>query len=150
MHQAGFAPGSAPTGTLDVEQAVGRSLTIPLRRGEAITDSRLVSSSLLSGYPGTVAVPIQLGDAASRELLQVGDRVDLLASDANAFTDESGETRLARTVAKNAYVVAIPEAREVLAGPDRAGALVLVAVQAGESAAVAYASAASYVSVLLK
>lgn len=67
-------PGSDP-------RAVGRTLAAPVRRGETVTDVRLVSPSLAAGYPGRVALPVRIADPAAVALLRVGDRVDLVAAD---------------------------------------------------------------------
>ena len=74
-----FPSGDAPAGA--DPHAVGRTLAAPVREGEPVTDVRLVSPSLLAGYPGRVAVPVRIADADAVGLLQTGDRVDLLAAD---------------------------------------------------------------------
>ncbi|MGA8247658.1 MAG: SAF domain-containing protein, partial [Nocardioides sp.] len=61
--------------------AVGRTLAAPVRAGEPVTDVRLVTPSLLSGYPGRVALPVRVADADAVALLRVGDTVDLVAAD---------------------------------------------------------------------
>ena len=66
-----------------------------------MTDARLLTRSLLAGYPGLVAVPVRIGDPAAVRLLRVGDRVDLLAADPQA---ESA----ARVVGRDVPVLAIP------------------------------------------
>ena len=74
----GFAPGSAPAGAVDVETTTGRTLAAPLRAGEPVTDVRLVGPGLTDGYPGLAAVPVRLPDAGMADLLQAGDRIDLV------------------------------------------------------------------------
>jgi Flp pilus assembly protein CpaB len=76
-----FADGSEPSGLLGRPQATGRTLAAPLTAGEPVTDVRVVAAGLLEGYPGLVAVPVRIPDAATVALLRVGDRIDLLATD---------------------------------------------------------------------
>src|SRR6476659_8158981 len=46
-----FDPGSVPAGVLaDAREAIGRTTAGPVRRGEAVTDVRLVTRSLLTGH----------------------------------------------------------------------------------------------------
>lgn len=93
-----FAPGSEPDEL--VGDAEGRVLAGPLRRGEPVTDVRLVGPSLTEGHPGVVALPVRLPDAAMVALLEVGDRIDLVAAD----PQEGG----AEVVAADVPVLAIP------------------------------------------
>lgn len=94
-----FAPGSVPADLAD--DVVGRTLAAPLRRGEPVTDVRLVGPALTDGYPGLSAVPVRLPDAGMVELLQVGDLIDLVAAD-----PQGGDPRL---IATGAPVLALPE-----------------------------------------
>jgi Flp pilus assembly protein CpaB len=132
---------AVPAGT--VTSAVGltgRLLAAPLRRGEPVTDVRLLAPGLLAGYPGLVAAPVRIADRASVRLLRVGDHVDLVA------TNPDGGT--AATVASDAAVVAMPKDR----GQDGSfseGALVVVAVPRDRALALAQASVSAVVSVLL-
>ena len=98
-----FRPGSAPDGVAGRGSAVGRTLAAPLRRGEPVTDVRLVAPSLLQGYPGLVAVPVRIPDPGTVDLLRVGDRVDLLVTE----TDGSAAQHLADAVP----VLALPRER---------------------------------------
>lgn len=72
-------PAHALTG--DPAVVAGRRLAGPVRRGEALTDVRLVGPGLAAGLAGShsVAVPVRLADPASAVLLRPGSRVDLLA-----------------------------------------------------------------------
>ena len=138
---ARFRDDTAPSGAVRrVEQATGRVLAAPLRQGEALTDLRLVAPGLLEGYPGRVAAPVRLGDAASVALLRVGDRVDLVAA------DPAGGTALA--VARDAPVVALP--RPTDAGQDlEPGGLVVVAVPEQQALALARAAVTQVLSYVL-
>lgn len=69
------APPSAPGRLAAV---VGRRVSAPVGRGEALTATRLSATSLLDGQPeGTVAVHVALADTASASMLEAGQRVDL-------------------------------------------------------------------------
>jgi Flp pilus assembly protein CpaB len=109
-----FRPGSAPDGRAGRSRAVGRTLAAPLRRGEPVTDVRLVAPSLLAGYPGLVAVPVRIPDPGTVALLRVGDRVDLLVTE----TDGSAAERLTAGVP----VLALP--RDDSGGGSVGGGLV--------------------------
>jgi Flp pilus assembly protein CpaB len=137
---ARFREDSLPAGVLgSAGEAIGRVLAAPVHRGEPLTDLRLVAPGLLDGYPGLVATPVRVADAASVGLLRVGDRVDLVAADP--------EGRVARSVARGAPVVALP--RPDVADRDLArGGLVVVAVPEPEAlvlARVAVSQVLSYV-----
>ena len=88
----------APVGS--AADAAGRTLAAPVRAGEPVTDARLVAASLLDGYPGRVALPVRIADAAAVGLLRAGDRVDLVAADPRRGT--------ASYVAIGVPVLAIP------------------------------------------
>jgi hypothetical protein len=73
-------PAAVPDGALR-GRAAGRRTAGPLRRGEPLTDARLLGPGLLAGYPpGTVAAPVRVADADVGALLQSGDHVDILAA----------------------------------------------------------------------
>jgi hypothetical protein len=114
-------------------------LAAPVRDGEALTDLRLVAPGLLDGYPGLVATPVRVADAASVALLRVGDRIDLVAADP--------EGRGAEPVARQAPVIALPRAAAV-EQDLQGGGLVVVAVPQAEAltlARVAVSHVLSYV-----
>lgn len=75
-------PAAVPSGALRAGARVaGLTLAAPMRRGEPLTDVRLLGPSLLAalGRPGLVAVPVHVGDAAAVAHLRIGDVVDVLA-----------------------------------------------------------------------
>jgi Flp pilus assembly protein CpaB len=81
---------------------VGRTVAGPMRRGEVITDRRVVNSDRMSGFPaGTVLATIRLADADALSSLGVGDRVDVVA------VDPAGEAK-AEIVARGVEVVTVP------------------------------------------
>jgi hypothetical protein len=78
----------APSGRLTA--ATGRQLASPIRTGELVTDARVVGPGLLAGQaPGTVAMPIRLGDPAAGTLVRAGDRVDVLTSSSSPWSSSS-------------------------------------------------------------
>lgn len=136
----GAVPAGAVAAAGDVE---GRTLAAPVRRGEPLTDVRLLAPGILAGYPGTVAAPVRVADPAAVRLLSVGDRIDLVAV--------SPEGGAATVVADSVPVVAVPgrpaagSAEDGLVG----GALVVVAVPEDRALALAEASVRAVISVVL-
>jgi Flp pilus assembly protein CpaB len=134
-------PDAVPAGAVaSPARLVGRTTAAPLRRGEAVTDVRVVAPSLLDGYPGLVAVPIRLGDAATLPLLSVGDRIDVVAADPQG--------RRADVVASGVPVVAIPQS------PARedglvSGGLVVVAASPSDAERLAAAGVSAFLSPVL-
>jgi Flp pilus assembly protein CpaB len=142
LRRTPYDPDAVPAGVVRRESAaVGRTTTGPVRAGEPVTDVRLVTSSLLDGYPGLVAVPVRIGDPGAVRLLRVGDRVDLLAA------DPRGEAT-ARVVGRDVPVLAIPREDEQSPGLST-GALVVIGVPTTTSRRVAQAAVSSYLSVVL-
>jgi Flp pilus assembly protein CpaB len=130
-------PHALPVGLVD--DPTGRMLASPLRRGEQVTDARLVGQSLLSGYPGVTAVPVRLPDPGVLALLRVGDRIDLLATD-----PEGGGTRI---VAHEAVVIAIPSTEVNATASGLPGALVVIGTTPAQAGQVADSAVRSYLSV---
>jgi SAF domain len=88
LRTADWPANKAPEGRLD--SAIGLALATPLRAGELLTDTRVLGSGLLAGQPpGTVAVPVRLGEPSASMLVRAGDRVDVLVS-ASASSWSSG------------------------------------------------------------
>lgn len=88
---------------------VGTTLAGPARRGEVLTDVRVLSSRLADAAAGPDAriVPIHPTDAALLDLVRTGDVVDVLA--VSEALGDSGEQRT-RVVATNAIVVLVSAA----------------------------------------
>lgn len=72
-------PGGVPDEVL--EDPLGKTLAAPLRRGEPVTDVRVVGPELTAGHPDLTAVPVRFPDAGMAGLLHVGDSVDLYVTD---------------------------------------------------------------------
>jgi Flp pilus assembly protein CpaB len=142
LRRTPYDPDSVPSGVLaTAAEAVGRTTTGPVRSGEAITDARLVTRSLLAGYPGLAAVPVRIGDPGAVRLLRVGDRVDLLAADPQGAT-------AAVVLGRDVPVLAIPAETEESPGLTN-GALVVLGVPTTDTRQVAQASVRSFLSVVL-
>ena len=111
-----FVPGSVPSGANG--DLVGRTLAAPIRRGEPVTDVRLVGPALTAGDPELTAVPVRLPDAGMVALLDVGDRIDLIGTD----PQNSG----ASVVAAGVPVLALPRLSTDAGGSNQPGGLVIV------------------------
>ena len=136
-YPADLAPvGSAPDVT-------GRTLAAPVRAGEPVTDARVVGASLLDGYPGRVALPVRIADAAAVGLLRAGDRVDLVAADPRRGT--------ASYVAIGVPVLALPRPDPDQANGSTAltGRLVVVGAAPSEVDRIAGAAATDLLSVVI-
>jgi pilus assembly protein CpaB len=138
-----FAPDSVPDhAAAAAGEALGRTVAAPVRRGEPITDLRLVAGSLLVAYPGRVATPVRLADSAVVDLLRVGDVVDLVAA------DPQGQAP-ARVVSSGVSVIAIPARRGTQQDLGLTGRLVLLAVPATDAADVSAAGVSGFLTVTL-
>ena len=105
-----------------VDAVVGSTLAGPARRGEVLTDVRLLGPRLAESAAGPDArtVPLHLADTALLDLIRPGDVVDVLAA-SDGDTDP-------RVVATDAIVVLVSEKQKAPgAGGDR---VVLVALPA--------------------
>jgi Flp pilus assembly protein CpaB len=91
------------------DDAVGRTIAGPMRRGEALTDRRIVRADRMDGYPdGSVLATVRLADASALASLRVGDRVDIVA-----VVPEGGE---AEVVARDALIVTLPRTADSTGG----------------------------------
>lgn len=168
---------AVPSGALtSTDDATGRVLAAPVRSGETVTDVRLVGPSLLAAAgPGLVAAPVRLADAGAVSLLRPGDRVDVLAADDHAAGSSSvaGEARaagaasgsddparstgpaatqadqqpVARVVAADVLVLALPDGQSGIAAP---GGLVVLATTPEVAARLAAAATGASISVSVR
>jgi len=109
----------------DVDAVVGATLAGPARRGEVLTDVRVLGPRLAESVAGPDAriVPLPLADSAVLDLVRPGDVVDVLAAGSEADADARPQL-----VATNAVVVLVSEKPKGAGnGSDR---VVLVAVGA--------------------
>jgi Flp pilus assembly protein CpaB len=134
----------APAGVLSSLSGVaGRTVGAPLRRGEPITDVRLVGPALAASLagPGAVAAPVRLTDSDTAALLRPGDRVDVLAA------PERGEGGAARIVAADARVMVVPP---VSPNSTADGSLVVLATTQKAAQTLAAAATSGQITVTLR
>ncbi|MEM6105923.1 SAF domain-containing protein [Mycobacterium sp. 050272] len=115
----------------DVSAVVGSMLAGPARRGEVLTDVRLLGSRLAEAAigskagPGARIVPLHLADSALIDLVRAGDVVDVLAAPTDS---RPGTQATSVVVATDAVVVLVsPKQKVQAADNDR---VVLVALPA--------------------
>lgn len=125
-----------PSGAVtDAPAVVGRLVAGPVRRGEPLTDVRLLGASLVPAG-GLVAAPVRVADPATGALVRPGDRVDVLAA-----APEGGP--LASVVAADVGVLAVP----ALADDTGEGALLVLAASPTTAARLAAAAVTGRLSV---
>ncbi|MBF8194574.1 flagellar biosynthesis protein FlgA, partial [Nonomuraea sp. K274] len=117
--------------------AAGRFLTSPMRRGEPLTDARLLHSFPLP--PGMVATPVRISDPAAARLLAAGSTIDVLAA------WEEGTP--ARTIAEDTRVVTIPPAKP---SDEDHGTLVVLATTTTQAAELAAAQTGGHLSITIQ
>lgn len=123
------SPTTVPEGSVtDPGRVLGATLASPTRRGEVLTDVRVLGSRLAESTagPGARIVPLHLADEALIDLLRIGDMVDVLAAPAGDSSPTS--QTVTRVVATDAVVVAISEKPRGRAG--EADRVLLVALPA--------------------
>ncbi len=123
-------PDAVPDGIAG--DAVGKTLAAPLRAGEPLTDVRLVGAGLAAAHPELTTVPVRMPDAGLVDLLETGDRIDLIATDPQAGGS--------RVVAADALVLATPASTDPADATSLAGALVVLGVAPASVASVTEAS----------
>jgi Flp pilus assembly protein CpaB len=120
----------------DIATVVGATLAGPARRGEVITDVRLLGPRLAESAAGPDAriVPLHLADSALLDLIRAGDVVDVLA----ATTSDTGDDSRPRVIATDAVVVLVSEKQQGAgSGSDRVVLVALPAHAANEVAGAA-------------
>jgi pilus assembly protein CpaB len=130
---------------------VGRLLAAPMRRGEPLTDVRLLSPSLLAATapPGDVAVPVRVADGpAALALVHPGDLVDVLA----AADPDAGTAAATATVVHDVRVLATPSHDDGADGAssDGSGGLLIVAANNHQADALAQAAASARLSIAVR
>jgi Flp pilus assembly protein CpaB len=129
---------AVPSGVLRLTADVaGRVLAGPVRRGEPLTDVRLLGAALVPPG-GLVAVPVRVAEPALPMLVQAGDRVDVLAA-----SPDGGSA--ARAVVSDVAVLAVPDA-----DGTADGALLVVAASPGAAGQLAAAAVTSRLSVAVR
>ena len=140
-------PEAVPVGAADtVGTLTGRVLAGPLRRGEPVTDVRLVGPGLTSLLaPDQVAAPLRLADLGVAGLVHAGDRVDVLVTAPDASAAEVVATG-ALVLTPSVATVDEPAAAGV-GGPGQG--LLLLAVDRDTGARLAAAASSGTLSITL-
>jgi pilus assembly protein CpaB len=155
LRMARYPPSSVPVGALhSARSALGRTLAGAVRRGEPITDVRLVGPGLVSGLAGAdaVAVPVRLADGDAARLVRVGDRIDILATYADGAADPAEPSPTDRTVDATPVAAGV-RVLAVLARADAAsedGFVIVVASTAQAARRLAGAAAHARLSVAMR
>ena len=119
----------------DVDAVVGPTLAGPARRGEVLTDVRVLGPRLAESVAGPDAriVPLPLADSALLDLVRPGDVVDVLA----AGVEGSSTDARPQLVATNAVVVVVSEKPKGAGGGSDRVVLVAVGAHAANDVAAA-------------
>ena len=127
----------------DIDTIVGSTLAGPARRGEVLTDVRLLGRRLAESAAGPDArlVPVHPVDSALADLVRPGDVVDIVAA------SETSSQATARVVATDAIVVLVSAKQKAQAATSER--VVLVALPAAAANAVAEAALAQTVTLTL-
>ncbi|TDD00501.1 flagellar biosynthesis protein FlgA [Nonomuraea deserti] len=115
----------------------GQILATPMRKGEPLTDVRLLRTFRLP--PGMVAAPVRIADAAAVELISPGSTIGVLAS--------WQEGQPARQIASALTVLTIPATTRD-SGHDH-GALIVLATTPTQAAELAAAQAGGRLSITI-
>ncbi|SDH15819.1 Flp pilus assembly protein CpaB [Sinosporangium album] len=121
----------------------GRVLASPMRRGEPLTDARLLGPGMLSGYGAdAVAMPVRVADPEAVRLLSPGDIVDVLAAPSGWAESDA---QPAATVADNATVITTRHT-----GDSHSGALIVLATTPDQAARLAGAQPGGHLSIMIE
>lgn len=96
-------PGSRPAHSWSsADELLGRHIAAPVRKGEVLTDRRLLGPSLLDGYDkGLVLATVRLAESSQLTALRVGDNVNVIATDPEGTAEST-------VVARRVEIVALP------------------------------------------
>ncbi|GGL19220.1 flagellar basal body P-ring biosynthesis protein [Sphaerisporangium melleum] len=139
-------------------RVAGRVLATPARRGEPITDLRMLGPALVDAYgPGLLAAPIRVTDAAAARLLRPGDVIDVIASASPSWDDAppaagAAPYPRAATVAQAVTVIALPRAASSdspEAAMTESGALVVLAATPDQATRLAQAGTTAQLSITI-
>jgi Flp pilus assembly protein CpaB len=130
----------------DIDTVVGSTLAGPTRRGEVLTDVRLLGRRLAESAVGPDAriVPVHPADSALADLVRPGDVVDVVAA---SETSSQSNPTVPSVIATDAIVVLVSAKQKAQAAAgDR---VVLVALPAASATAVAGAALVQTVTLTL-
>ncbi|MEO6471381.1 MAG: SAF domain-containing protein [Aeromicrobium sp.] len=121
---------------------IGRRAAGPLRKGEVLTDFRLLEPGLLRGYAeGLVLSTIRVADPTQLTSLRVGDRVNIVSS------DPDGEAE-SKVIARRAEILSLPRGNGGDASNGTDAPAIAVAVPESVGLELATAAIRSRLSVL--
>lgn len=148
--------GVLPAGTSsDPGDFTGRTLAVPMARGEAISGHRLTDLPQWSVPQGTMPVPVRFADAGAAALLAAGQRVDVVAASGPGL-DGAAAFASAELVAQDVLVLAVITADQGSGGilgssssSDDQTPLVLLAADRGSALAIAGAAGRASLSYLM-
>lgn len=127
---------------------VGRLLAAPMRRGEPLTDVRILSASLLTATdePDDVAVPVRVADGpATLALVHAGDLIDVIA----APDSGTGGRPASFTVVHDVRVLATPT-HDNDPGSGDTGGLLIVEASNRQAARLAQAATGARLSIAVR
>lgn len=136
-----------PSGAADrPAMLVGRVVAGPVRRGEPLTDARVVGPGLTAGLGpgGTAAVPVRLAEPETAALVRAGDRVDVLGTAVTPDGTGAAPAGDAREIASGVRVLAV-----LRGGPD-GGVVLVVAATAPVARRLAGAAARQRLTVAVR
>lgn len=141
---------SPPDGLLSAQHprdVAGALLSGPIRRGEILTDARIVGDRGPDAGPGRAAVPVPLSDATVASLLAPGVHVVLVAvPDTDGWTQPGDAVAGVRVLADDAVVLSVAEPGGGI-GSGNGGRIVVVSVPSGQADGVTAAAAAGAITV---
>ena len=139
-------PAALPDGALRSEEvAHGRTLVSSVRRGEVLTDARLVGPAAVDLLgTGLVVAPVRIADTATVRLVRPGDVVDVLAAGGGEVVAP------ARLVAAAVRVVSVPRTAAERFDAASEGGLVLLATSDSTAARLAGAAVSERLSLVLR
>lgn len=87
-------------------ERLGRRIAAPVRKGEVLTDYRLVEPGLLDGYDkGRVLATIQIAEPTQLAALRVGDHANVVGSDPEGEAEST-------VIARRAVIASLPRLNE--------------------------------------
>ena len=142
------AAAAVPPGSFTaVAQLSGERLATPLKQGSPLMPTSLVGAGLLTGAPpGSVAVSVRPADPAIVQLLNPGQLVDVVLGHPDGLQPSGPPTVLA---ADAPILWTAEDGAEAWPGAGDSGAVVVLAAAPGEAAALAAASGAGQVHLIL-
>ena len=137
-------PDQVPDGSVKTpEQLLGRTVAGPVRKGEALTDARVITprlAQLATAVSDARVVPVRLPDQALADMLRPGDLVDVITvpqrqpGSAEEATARQTGRKLPEVLARAAVVVLVSET-ERSHSPDGRIALIAMPDKAAQTVA---------------